>query len=107
MILLPGVLEKSIIVIVESSVFYFHQVIECPGAVVDIGVLGGGGGNGLPGVGPPVVDGFVRGLPGVLSGVLVKSTDGIVGLLGSFWWIVSVHRIWLPETLGERQTPSL
>ena len=75
-ILLPGVLEKSIIVIVESSVFYFHQVIECPGAVVDIGVLGGGGGNGLPGVGPPVVDGFVRGLPGVLEspGVLVKSS---------------------------------
>ena len=75
-ILLPGVLVKSIVVNVESSVFYFHQVFECPGAVVDIGVLGGGGGNGLPSVGPPVVDGFVRGLPGVLEspGVLVKSS---------------------------------
>ena len=72
-----GCPRKSIVVIVESSVFYFHQVIGCPGAVVDIGV--GGGGNGLPGVGPPVVDGFVRGHPGVLDsillpGVLVKSS---------------------------------
>ena len=58
-----------------------------------------------------VVDGFVRGLPGILDsillpGVLVKSIDVIVGLLDSFWWIVSVHRIWLPETLGQRGTPS-
>ena len=53
-----------------------------------------------------VVDGFVRGLPGVLPGVLVKSIDVIVGLLDSFWWIVSVHRIWLPETLGHPKTPS-
>ena len=58
-----------------------------------------------------VVDGFVRGLPGILDsillpGVLEKSIDVIVGLLDSFWWIVSVPRIWLPETLGQRGTPS-
>ena len=59
-----------------------------------------------------VVDGFVRGLPGILDsillpGVLVKSIDVIVGLLDSVWWIVSVPRIWLPETLGHPITPSL
>ena len=51
-----------------------------------------------------IVDGFVRGLPGILDsillpGVLVKSID--------VWWIVSVPRIWLPETLGHPITPSL